>query len=370
MGSTELSVSGAWEGFRWSLGIQTKPGAGGFAESLYFRAMTTEAPDLLTDLRTRFLSALEATFGEREPAGLYAPIDYILGIGGKRVRPVLALLAARMFGDAERCPAGMPVALAVEVFHNFTLLHDDIMDDSPLRRGRPTVHEKWDVNTGILSGDLMLIQAYNHLCGVPDQTKISDLLCTFNRVATGVCEGQQYDVDFEGRADVTIDEYLKMIELKTAVLLGGALEMGALSAGATRSDADHLYAFGRLTGLAFQLQDDLLDTFGDSAVTGKLTGNDIIRNKKTFLYLRTLADIDRAEAAELAELFTQSPSDPGPKVGRVTEIMRAAGIPAKVAALRDELQTEAYAHLDAAGGDEAVKATLRVLTESLLQRVS
>ena len=325
-------------------------------------------PDLVTQLRTTFLNRLTTTFGDRQPAGLYAPVDYIMGLGGKRVRPVLALLAARMFGDPDGAPAGLPVALAVETFHNFTLVHDDIMDDSPLRRGRPTVHERWDTNTGILSGDLMLIQAYEHLCSLPDPTRTAELLCTFNRVARGVCEGQQYDVDFERRGDVTVDEYLRMIELKTAVLLGGALEMGALAAGAPRAAADRLYAFGRLTGLAFQLQDDLLDTFGDQALTGKRTGNDIIRNKKTYLYLRTLADAGPAEASEMAELFRAQPADPAPKVARVTAIMEAAGIPAKVAALRDELQAEAYAHLDAAGGDPAVRAALRALTEGLLQR--
>jgi len=242
--------------------------------------MPNHSPALLDDLRARFLAALRSTFSKKEPQGLYAPVNYILDLGGKRVRPLVALLAGKMFGDDDLQQA-MPVALAVEVFHNFTLLHDDIMDDSPLRRGQATVHEKWDVNTGILSGDLMLIQAYQHLCDCPNTAALPDLLATFNRVATGVCEGQQYDVDFEQRADVTIAEYTKMIELKTAVLLGGALELGALAAGAEKVDAQHLYAFGRLTGLAFQLQDDLLDTFGDEKITGKRTGNDIIRNKKT-----------------------------------------------------------------------------------------
>ncbi len=326
-------------------------------------------PDKIAQLRERFISELRATFTDREPRGLYAPIDYILDLGGKRIRPVVALLAAQMFGD-EDLSQSMPVALAVEVFHNFTLLHDDIMDDSPIRRGQATVHEKWDVNTGILSGDLMLIQAYQHLCVVPNKTALPALLCTFNRVATGVCEGQQYDVDFEVRNDVTIAEYLKMIELKTAVLLGGALEMGALAAGASQADADHLYAFGRLTGLAFQLQDDLLDTFGDSASTGKLQGNDIIRNKKTFLFLKAVELLGLEGRKELNRWFDESPEDPAEKVIRVTELMNSVGIPAAVAELRDKFQAEAYAHLDAAGGSDEVKQVLRVLTESLLQRIS
>lgn len=324
---------------------------------------------LLNDLLQDFLTELRGTFTEREPRGLYAPIDYILDLGGKRVRPLVALLAGQMFGDADNRQT-MPVALAVEVFHNFTLLHDDIMDDSPIRRGKATVHEKWDVNTGILSGDLMLIQAYQHLCSCPNKEALPDLLCTFNRVATGVCEGQQYDVDFEVRDDVRIEEYLKMIELKTAVLLGGALELGALAAGASQKDADHLYAFGRLTGLAFQLQDDLLDTFGDSASTGKLQGNDIIRNKKTFLFLKAVEILGQEGRDELNRWYTESPADPAVKIVRVTAMMKEAGIPAAVAKLRDQFQAKAYAHLDAAGGDEAVKDVLRGLAEALLQRKS
>lgn len=316
-----------------------------------------------------FTAALEATYSEKEPRGLYAPIDYILSLGGKRVRPLVALLAARMFGDTDG-RLGMPVALAVEVFHNFTLVHDDIMDDSPLRRGRATVHEKWDVNTGILSGDLMLIQAYQHLCDCPNVAAVPRLLRTFNRVATGVCEGQQYDVDFEVRSDVTIEEYTRMIELKTAVLLGGALELGALAAGAGQQDADHLYAFGRLTGLAFQLQDDLLDTFGDQAVTGKRTGNDIIRNKKTYLFLRALELLGEGDRDEMNQLFAQSPADPAAKVARVTALMRQAGIPAAVAEVRDRYQAEAYAHLDAAGGQTEAKNTLRALANELLRRTN
>lgn len=324
---------------------------------------------MIDDLRRQFLDRLAATFSHREPRGLYAPIDYILDLGGKRVRPLVALLAASMFGDDDLSKS-MPVALAVEVFHNFTLLHDDIMDDSPLRRGQTTVHEKWDINTGILSGDLMLIQAYQYLCECPNKAALPEMLATFNRVATGVCEGQQYDVDFEVRQDVTIGEYLKMIELKTAVLLGGALELGALAAGAKKEDADHLYAFGRLTGLAFQLQDDLLDTFGDSKVTGKRTGNDIIRNKKTFLFLKALELLGQEEKDELNAWFADSPADPANKVIRVTDMMARAGIPQAVAELRDQYQTDAYAHLDAAGGDPTVKAVLRALAESLLQRES
>ena len=333
--------------------------------------MQPSTAHLLDDLRARFVAELTAAAAmDRQPAGLYQPIEYILGIGGKRVRPLLALLGARICGDDDQLTNGMPVALAVETFHNFTLLHDDIMDASPLRRGQPTVHERWDVNTAILSGDLMLIQAYGHLCRVPHPERVAELLCTFNRVATGVCEGQQFDVDFELRDDVSIDDYLQMIELKTAVLLGGALELGALAAGASAEDANHLYTFGRLTGLAFQLHDDLLDTFGEGEQTGKLTGNDIIRNKKTYLYLKTLEGLDRAERDELLELFSQSPQNPTTKVARVTELMRQGDIPRVVGELRDQFQAEAYAHLEQVSGDTTFKNVLRELTEELLQRSS
>jgi geranylgeranyl diphosphate synthase type II len=321
-------------------------------------------------LRQQFLDRLQRSVEREEPAGLYDPVRYILKLGGKRVRPLLSLIAAQMFGDDETMSAGMPVALAVEVFHNFTLLHDDIMDDSPLRRGQPTVHEKWSTNTAILSGDLMLIQAYEHLCRVPGHERTHLLLTVFNRVATEVCEGQQYDVDFEQRSDVTIEEYLRMIELKTAVLLGGALELGALAAGADRQDADHLYAFGRLTGLAFQLHDDLLDTFGSAEQIGKQVGNDIIRNKKTFLYLKTIEKLDAEGKEELIDWFSHSPEDPAPKVARVTEMMRVRDIPRLVRELRDQFQEEAYDHLDAVRGNPEWKQTLRQLTESLLIRVS
>ena len=331
--------------------------------------MASTTTSTLQELHANFTLELEATFSQKQPRGLYEPIDYILNIGGKRIRPIVTLLCGKMFGDTDLTNS-MPVALAVEVFHNFTLVHDDIMDESPIRRGVPTVHEKWNVNTGILSGDLMLIQAYQHLASCPNAAAVPHLLRIFNRVATGVCEGQQYDVDFEIREDVTIAEYLKMIELKTAVLLGGAMELGGAAAGAGLEDQAHLYEFGRLTGLAFQLQDDLLDTFGQSSATGKLTGNDIIRNKKTFLFLHALELIGQGEQEELNELFRTTPVDPTAKVARVTDIMQQAGIPEAVAKLRDEYQEQAYAHLEAAGGDPAYKRVLRDLAESLLQRTT
>ncbi|PHI18422.1 polyprenyl synthetase [Lewinellaceae bacterium SD302] len=321
-----------------------------------------------TELRTDFLNYLNANPYRKEPLGLYEPVDYILQIGGKRVRPVLALLAGQLFDAAPEVT--LPVAQAVEVFHNFTLLHDDIMDESDLRRGQLTVHKKWDVNTGILSGDLMLIKAYEQLCLCPTAHRIPEMLCVFNEVATGVCEGQQYDVDFETRSDVSIQEYIRMIELKTAVLLGGALQLGALAADAPAEDAQHLYEFGRLTGIAFQLQDDLLDTFGTTEQIGKQVGNDIVRNKKTFLYLRALEIAETLQKESLLGWFGLTPDNPTQKVAEVTGMMREMGIPEEVAKLRDQYQLEAYEHLNAVQVKKEKKQALIDLTESLLLRSS
>ena len=208
------------------------------------------------------------------------PINYILQLGGKRLRPVLTLMTADIF-DADYKKA-LDAALSVEIFHNFSLVHDDIMDDAPLRRGQQTVHEKWDLNTGILSGDAMLIMAYQLFENYEPKT-FQDLAKLFSKTALEVCEGQQYDVDFETRDDVTIPEYLKMIEYKTAVLVGAAMKMGAIVANASKSDQEDIYSFGRLLGIAFQLQDDYLDAFGDPKTFGKQVGGDIIENKKTYL---------------------------------------------------------------------------------------
>lgn len=219
------------------------------------------------------------------PAELYDPMNYILQLGGKRLRPVTTLLAANLF--IEDVSVALPAAKAIEVFHNFTLVHDDIMDKAPLRRGQPTVHEKWDDNIAILSGDTLLIEAYNHFLE-GNYANLSALLTVFNQTAIEVCEGQQLDMNFESRDDVTIDEYINMIKLKTSVLLGGALKLGALVGSAPDTEADLIYNFGVNLGIAFQLQDDYLDCFGDPEKFGKQVGGDIISNKKTFLMLKAL----------------------------------------------------------------------------------
>ena len=222
---------------------------------------------------------------KREPYGLYEPIEYTLAAGGKRVRPQLAMIASRMFDGKDE--AVLPAALALEVFHNFTLLHDDVMDKADMRRGRPTVHVKWNENTAILSGDQMLIEAYKLLSGVPAD-KLPKVLQLFNQMATEICEGQQYDVDFESQEQVALDDYLLMIRLKTSVLLANALQIGAYIAGADEQAQDALYQFGIAVGLAFQIQDDILDVWGDPQTFGKAVGGDISCNKKTFVYLTAM----------------------------------------------------------------------------------
>lgn len=238
----------------------------------------------------------------REPQGLYEPIGYTLAAGGKRVRPQLALLATKLFGGNEEDV--LPAALALEVFHNFTLLHDDVMDKAQVRRGRPTVHVRWNANTAILSGDQMMIEAYKLLSRVPEK-KLAQTLRLFNKMATEICEGQQYDVDFESREDVTIPEYMEMIRLKTSVLLATALRIGAYIAGATDEQQEQIYNYGIHLGLAFQIQDDMLDCYGDQATFGKAIGGDIAENKKTYLWLTAAQKGAIDELAMREESMTQ-----------------------------------------------------------------
>ena len=239
----------------------------------------------LTSYQTNFEEYLNKKNWIREPKNLYEPIDYIIQLSGKRIRPILTLMAADILSG--NFTKALPAALAVEVFHNFTLVHDDIMDDAPLRRGKKTVHEKWDLNRGILSGDAMLILAYQYFENYPP-TVFQKLAILFSKTAIEVCDGQQLDIDFETRKEVTISEYLNMIRLKTSVLVAAALKMGAIVAEASEKNADLLYEYGLNLGLAFQLQDDYLDTFGDPETFGKQVGGDIIENKKTFLYIKAM----------------------------------------------------------------------------------
>lgn len=259
---------------------------------------------------------------EKEPKSLYGPIQYILGLGGKRMRPVLTLMTAEIF-DCDYKKA-LQAATAVEVFHNFSLIHDDIMDDAPLRRGKVTVHEKWNINTGILSGDAMLILAYQYFEDYEPKV-FSALAKLFSKTALEVCEGQQYDVDFETRDDVTIPEYLKMIEYKTAVLVGAAMKMGAIVAETSDENKDLIYDFGLNLGIAFQLQDDYLDAFGNPDTFGKQIGGDIIENKKTFLYLKAIEYGNTDDKNQLTNLFSIQPKDNTDKIETVKLIFNESG---------------------------------------------
>ena len=259
----------------------------------------------------------------QQPELLYAPIVYSLEEGGKRIRPVALLMACNLFRDEIDC--AKPAALAVEVFHNFTLLHDDIMDRSDTRRGKPAVHTRWNDNVAILSGDAMMIYAYKLLCGC-DRRVLPQLLETFNDTAIGVCEGQQYDMDFESRDDVTVDRYLEMIRLKTGVLLAGALKLGAICAEAQPWQAELLYNFGINVGLAFQLQDDLFDTYGDAAVFGKPIGGDILAGKKTFLLTTALKTADAATRGELLARLHDGGMSAAEKIETVRGIYDRLGV--------------------------------------------
>jgi geranylgeranyl diphosphate synthase type II len=301
----------------------------------------------------------------REPVRLYEPIEYTLRLGGKRIRPLMLLAAHRMFGGSD--DTVRHAAIGIEVFHNFTLLHDDLMDRSPLRRGQPTVYRKWDENTAILSGDTMFALAWHHLLLQPHH-RLQEILQCFNQTAIEVCEGQQYDMNFETADHVTIDDYMMMIRLKTAVLLAGALKIGALYADAPAADIDHLYQFGIHLGLAFQLQDDLLDAYGDTATFGKQTGQDIRDNKKTYLILSALQLADPAQQAELRTLFSSTPADSDAKVQRVLDIYRQLDIRQQVeTAIRHQFDL-AQQHLDAVRVPAPQKAPLRQLMDTLFDR--
>ena len=267
--------------------------------------------------RSAFVSYLKENSQVREPLNLYEPITYILNLGGKRLRPVLTLLATEIFNKDYK--QSLNAALAIEVFHNFSLVHDDIMDAAPLRRGQATVHEKWDVNTGILSGDAMLITAYQ-LFENYEADQFRCLAQLFSTTALQVCEGQQYDIDFENRDDVTLAEYLKMITYKTAVLVAAALKMGGIIARASESCQSKIYDFGLNLGIAFQLQDDYLDAFGNPKTFGKQVGGDIIENKKTVLYLKVLEQGSALQQKELLDMYSIQPKDPSAKIETIKRI--------------------------------------------------
>ena len=313
---------------------------------------------------------------EREPKGLYAPIAYTLAAGGKRVRPQLAMIGSQLFGGKDE--EVLPAALALEVFHNFTLLHDDVMDKAEVRRGRPTVHIQWNENTAILSGDQMMIEAYTLLSQVPERA-LARVLQLFNKMATEICEGQQYDVDFEQKSDVTIEEYLMMIRLKTSVLLATALQIGAYIAGASEEEQQAVYQFGINIGLAFQIQDDILDVWGDPKTFGKAVGGDIACNKKTFVYLEAMRregdEAMRREGdeamkrlgEELEDWYNQVLDDNKEKIARVKEIFEQLGVREACEQVVRDYTQRALDILETLPQNEASEE-LRKLAEKLLVR--
>lgn len=303
----------------------------------------------------------------REPFSLYDPINYTLKSGGKRIRPVLVLMASNLF--SEDIENAIKPAIGLEIFHNFTLLHDDIMDHADIRRGNPTVHKKWNENTAILSGDAMFIKAYEYFldCESPN---FREILKVFNLTALEVCEGQQYDMEFEDRNNVAEQEYLRMIELKTSVLLAAALKIGALLGGADIKDADLLYEFGKNIGLAFQLQDDYLDVYGDTEVFGKQIGGDIVANKKTFMLIKALELAKGDDKKQLDYLLTSNNIDREEKVKAVTEIYNSLKIKEIVQKRIQELNGKALGFLNQVSVLDNKKSELKMLVEKLINRIN
>ncbi len=320
----------------------------------------------ISEYHQSFESYLSSHRLTKDPVHLYEPADYILSIGGKRLRPIFALIGADIFGGS---PYAHNVAMAVEVFHNFTLLHDDIMDASDIRRGVPTVHKKYNVNTAILTGDVMMIKAYQYILEIDDPVMVKRLMDVFNKMAIEVCEGQQYDVDFETRSDVTITEYIDMITFKTSVLIGAAMEMGAISAGASEDNQQHIYEYAKNFGIAFQLQDDVLDTFGDAAKVGKKIGGDIVQNKKTYLYLKALELASPAQRQQLIDLYQDKNAvDAGEKINIVKTIFNSVVVNEYANQVIDAYRDLALSHLQACNIGSSDKEALTQFVHDWIYR--
>ena len=300
-----------------------------------------------------------------EPMNLYEPVKYILALGGKRIRPAMMLMAYNMYrNDVEQI---LDPALALEIYHNFTLLHDDLMDHADVRRGKPTVHKHWNANTAILSGDVMLTLADVYMSRVSD-TYFREVMATFHKTSIEIAEGQQYDMDFENRTDVTEEEYIEMIRLKTSVLLACALKIGAILGGASKEDAQHLYRLGECIGLAFQLRDDYLDVYGDPKVFGKKIGGDILCNKKTYLYINALRLANKEQRTELDYWASTTDINPEEKIAAVTAIYTALGLPEKSRTIEERYYTLAKAELEALSVSTEQKAILAQFMAMLMER--
>ena len=308
----------------------------------------------------------QQTFGDQPPE-LYEPLRYIMALGGKRLRPTLTLLAYELFHEDSTSPAVVYPALAVEVFHNFSLMHDDIMDEAPLRRGKPTVHERWNANVAILSGDVMLVKAYELLLHA-DPDKLPKVLAAFSRCATEVCEGQQWDMNFETLSEVTETDYLRMTRQKTAVLLGFSLQLGGLLADADDATTQALYELGVNIGVGFQLKDDLLDVYADQAKFGKQPGGDIIANKKTFLLIKALEKAEDEQHVKLVDWLSRPSFDKEEKVKEVTALYDQLGIRTLTETTMNEYFQRGLAQLTRIARDDARKLPLRTFIEHLIHR--
>lgn len=303
----------------------------------------------------------------KQPASLYEPIRYLMSLGGKRLRPMLTLLSYSLFkDDVKRI---VPVAVAVEAFHNFTLMHDDIMDKAPIRRGKPTVHEKWNVNTAILSGDVMLVKVYDMLLEI-ESAQLKIVLKEFNRCASEVCEGQQWDMEFETTSKVSEVQYINMIRLKTAVLLGFSLELGAILADASASDRKALYEFGVNIGIGFQLKDDLLDAYADPKKFGKQVGGDIIANKKTFLLIQAISKAKAKQKKELEYWLSAKKFKKQEKVDAVKDIYNDLNIPQNAAKKISQFFEKGFRSLDNVSIGHEKAAALKQFAEALIERQS
>ncbi len=319
------------------------------------------------ELKNTFSDYIEKNMLRDEPTGLYEPVNYLMSLSGKRIRPVACLMTANIFSDD--IVNALPIAYSIEMFHNFTLMHDDIMDDADLRRGNQTVHVKYNQNTGILSGDLMMIMSYNHLINNCYDLDLKDqILKLFTSTAVEVCEGQQYDMDFETRDDVSLDEYMLMIKLKTAVLLAASLKAGMIIGKASEADSQNMYDFGLNIGLAFQIQDDLLDTYGDENIFGKKIGGDIIQNKKTYLYLKALELADAKDREKLKLLYNSDSDNPEIKVKQVKDIFNKLDVKTAAKNLIDELAEKAFKHFYMLSMPKHKLEEIKKLAETLLKR--
>ena len=319
------------------------------------------------ELYTTIEQHIQSLSYNNEPKELYEPISYMLSLGGKRLRPVLLLMATDLFGaDIKKA---IQAALAVEVFHNFTLVHDDIMDNANIRRGMPTVHKRWNQTVAILSGDLMMIKAIDLLCET-ETSALKKLIAIFNKAGAEVCEGQQIDMNFESRDDVSVKEYIDMITLKTAVLLGASLQLGAVIADANKEDEKHIYEFGKNIGIAFQIQDDILDSFGEGDKVGKKIGGDIATNKKTLLYLKALELSNESTRSTLENLYQFKHENTDTKILSVISIFKEVNVLDEAEKLKQYYLAEAFSHLNQIKVEANKKEILQNTALDLMQRMS